>query len=169
MKVNLVLRYDHITKEKTMKRTHLRIKEANEGLQQYGVECSKKDIVEVVEDKAVKFLVINREPAFFYRENRLIPILKYLQTHSLLKRITIDMGAIKFIVNGADVMRPGITEMEEGIQKDDLVVIIDQNNKKPLAVGVALFNSEEMKAMPKGKAVKTIHYVGDEVWKADVK
>ncbi len=153
-----------------MKRTPLRIKEANEELQQYGVECSKKDIVEVVEDNSLKVLVINHEPAFFYHDNKLIPTLKYLQTQPLLlKKITIDMGAVKFIVNGADVMRPGITEIDEGIQKDDLVVIVDQNNKKPLAVGIALFNSEEMKAMPKGKAIKTIHYVGDEVWKVDVK
>ena len=151
-----------------MKRTHLRIKDANEELQQYGIECSKKDIVEVVEDKSLKFLVINHEPAFFYREKKLIPTLKYLQTHHLLKKITIEMGAIKFIVNGADVMRPGIVEIEEGIAQDDFVVIIDQNNKKPLAVGIALCNSEEMKILQKGKAIKTIHYVGDEVWKVEV-
>lgn len=151
-----------------MKRTHLRIKDANEELRQYGIECSKKDIVEVVEDNSLKLLVINQEPAFFYREKKLIPTLKYLQTHPLLKKITIDMGAIKFIVNGADVMRPGIVEIEEGIQKDDCVVIVDQNNRKPLAVGIALFDTQEMKAMPKGKVIKIIHYVGDEVWKAQV-
>lgn len=151
-----------------MKRTHLRIKEANEELQQYGVECSKKDIVEVVEDNSFKFLAINQEPAFFYREKKLIPTLKYLQTYALLKRITIDMGAVKFIVNGADVMRPGIVEIEEGISKDDYVVVVDQNNRKPLAVGIALFDTEEMKALAKGKAVKVVHYVGDEVWKAEL-
>ena len=165
-----MVNHTNFTKDKlTMKRTHLRLKEANEELQQYGVECSKKDIVEVVEDNSLKFLVINQEPAFFYHDNKLIPTLKYLQHHSLLKKITIDMGAIKFIVNGADVMRPGIVEIEEGIQKDDFIVIVDQNNKKPLAVGIALCNSEEMKALPKGKAIKTIHYVGDEVWKVDLK
>ena len=79
------------------------------------------------------------------------------------------MGAVKFIINGADVMRPGITDIEDGIRKDDFIVIIDQNNKKPLAVGIALFNSEEMRALPKGKVIKTIHYVGDVVWKVEVK
>ncbi len=152
-----------------MKRTHLRIKDANEELQQYGVECSKKDMVEVVEENSLKFLVINHEPAFFYQEDKLIPTLKYLQHHFLLKKITIDMGAIKFIINGADVMRPGITKIEEGIKKDDVVAIIDEKNKRPLAVGIALFNSQEMKALPKGKAVKIIHYVGDEVWKVELK
>lgn len=151
-----------------MKRTPLCIKEVNEELQQYGVECTKKDIVEVVGDNSIKFLTINKEPAFFYRKNKLVPSLKYLQHHSLLKKITINMGAVKFIVNGADVMRPGITEIEGGIQKDEVIVIIDQNNKKPLAVGIALFNTEDMKALQKGKAAKTIHYVGDDVWKAEM-
>lgn len=151
-----------------MKRTHLRIKEVNEELEQYAVECSKKDIVEVVEDNSLKFLVINHEPAFFYRENQLVPTLKYLQHHSLLKKITIDMGAVKFIVNGADVMRPGIVEIDDTIAKDEIIVIIDQNNKKPLAVGIAQFGSEEMRALQRGKAIKTIHYVGDEVWKVEI-
>ena len=62
-------------------------------------------------------------------------------------------------------MRPGITDIQKLIQKNDVVVIIDQEHKKPLAVGIALFNSEEMKAATKGKMVKNIHYVGDEVWK----
>jgi len=82
-----------------------------------------------------------------------------------LKKITVDMGAIKFVINGADIMRPGITEIEEGIAKDELVVIIDERNKKPLVVGIALYDSAEMKKITSGKVVKNIHYVGDEIWK----
>ena len=78
------------------------------------------------------------------------------------------MGAVKFVVNGADVMRPGIVEIEEGIAKDEFVAVIDKNNKKPLAVGIALFSSEEMKGMNSGKVIKNIHYVGDELWKTEV-
>ena len=78
------------------------------------------------------------------------------------------MGAVRFVVNGADVMRPGIVEIEDGISKDDLVSVIDKNNRKPLAVGIALFSAEEMKAMSTGKVIKNIHYVGDELWKMEV-
>lgn len=151
-----------------MKRLQLRSKEINEELTKYSFEISKKEQVELLEKDNLKFILINKEPAFFWYAQQWIPTLKLLQKKELLKKITIDMGAIKFIVNGADVMRPGIVEIEEGIAKDDFIAIIDQNNKKPLAVGIALLNSEEMKAMPKGKAIKTIHYVGDEVWKVDV-
>src|SRR3989338_9415160 len=152
-----------------MKRLQLRSKDASSELKKYQFEISKKDQVELCEDVTHRLLLINKEPAFFWYGEQWIPTLKLLQKKELLKKITIDMGAVKFIVNGADVMRPGIVEIEDGIQKDDFIVIIDQNNKKPLAVGIALFNSEEMRALPKGKVIKTIHYVGDVVWKVEVK
>ncbi len=152
----------------SMKRLQLRSKEIMSELEGYNLQISKKDHIELLEQEEVRVITINKDIAFFYHEDRLIPALQYLQNHSLLKKVTIDMGAVKFIVNGADVMRPGIVEMEEGITKDDAVVIIDQKNKKPLAVGIALFNTEEMRALPKGKVIKTIHYVGDGVWKIEM-
>ncbi|MBS3116265.1 DUF1947 domain-containing protein [Candidatus Woesearchaeota archaeon] len=149
-----------------MKRVPLKSKEINKELEVHGISVDKKDFVELQEEEKQKIIFINRQPSFFYYEEKLIPTLKYLQQNqNFLKQITIDKGAIKFIVNGADVMRPGITDIQKLIQKNDVVVIIDQEHKKPLAVGIALFNSEEMKAATKGKMVKNIHYVGDEVWK----
>ncbi len=152
-----------------MKRLQLRSKDASLQLEKYNFDVSKKDQVELFEDDHHKLLLLNKEPAFFWYAQQWIPTLKLLQKKVLLKKITVDMGAVKFIVNGADVMRPGIVEIEVGIQKDDFIVIIDQNNKKPLAVGIALFDAEEMRALQKGKVIKTIHYVGDEVWKVEVK
>jgi len=151
----------------TMKRLQLRSKDVSHELERYNFEISKKDQVELLENNGLKLLLINKEPAFFWFEQQWVPHLKLLQKKELLRKITIDMGAIRFIVNGADVMRPGIVEIEVGIPKDDLVVIIDQNNKKPLAVGIALFDTEGMKALAQGRAVKTIHYVGDEMWKVE--
>jgi len=145
-----------------MKKTRLKSKEASREL---GIELSKKDKVELWEDEK-KIITINDTPSFFYYGNRPVPTLKYLQEHEILKKITVDMGAIKFVVNGADIMRPGITEIAEEIINNDFVVIIDANNHKPLAVGIALFSSEEMQAKNSGKVIKNIHYVGDELWNA---
>ncbi len=75
------------------------------------------------------------------------------------------MGAVKFVTSGADIMRPGIVHIDEGITKDDAVAIVDQTHKKPLAVGIALHSSEEMQKVSSGKVVKNIHYVGDWIWK----
>ena len=150
-----------------MKRIRLRSKEVNKELQHYNVNLSKKDQVELVEN-GNKLIVVNKQPYFFYHDGKPLPTLKYLQEHQVLKKITVDMGAIKFVINGADVMRPGITEIDQGITKNDFIMIVDENNKKPLAVGIALFDSEEMKSMDSGKVIKNIHYVGDELWRMEL-
>ena len=150
-----------------MKRIQLRSKDISKEIEQYDIVISKKDQAELVEDK-YKIILINKKPAFFYYEGKPVPTLKFLQENNVLKKITVDMGAVKFVVNGADVMRPGIVEIEAGIAKDEFVTVIDKNNHKPLAVGIALYSSAEMQAMKSGKAIKNIHYVGDELWRMEV-
>lgn len=90
-------------------------------------------------------------------------ILKYRPS---ARAVTVDMGAVPFVTNGADVMGPGITDADEGIQEGDLVWIRDIKNGVPLAIGVALRSGEELKLKNVGKAIKTIHYVGDKLWKS---
>ena len=150
-----------------MKRTQLRSKDISKEIEKYALDISKKDQVELVEDK-YKIILINKKPSFFYHQENIVPTLKLLQENNVLKRITVDMGAVKFVVNGADVMRPGIVEIEEGISKQDFVSVIDKNNKKALAVGIALYDSKEMKTINSGKVIKNIHYVGDELWRSEV-
>ena len=120
----------------------------------------KKERIEEDEGKILK----DGEIVIFEHKGRLAPSLKLVMKRDVLKKVTVDMGAVKFVVGGVDVMRPGITDIEEGIAENDFVVIIDENHKKPLAIGIALLNSEEMKKKEKGKVIKTIHYVGDEIW-----
>ena len=154
-----------------MRRTQLRTKELNQQISQYDLEFSKKDQVELVETENNKLILINKQPSFFYyipsstTNQILVPTLKLLQTHpNILKTITIDMNAIKFIINGADIMRPGIVEIQDRIQKDEPILIIDQTHKKPLAIGISLLNTEELRTTTSGKVIKNIHHVGDELW-----
>ena len=42
--------------------------------------------------------------------------------------------------------------------------IRDEKNGQPLAVGKALISSGEMIASNTGKAVKSLHHVGDDIW-----
>ncbi|HLE97853.1 MAG TPA: RNA-binding protein [Candidatus Thermoplasmatota archaeon] len=84
------------------------------------------------------------------------------------RHVTVDMGAVKFVVNGADVMAPGIVEADPGIRPGDLVWVRDERNKQPLAVGEALLAGASMPRGPKGKAVKSLHYLGDELWNVEV-
>jgi PUA-domain protein len=79
--------------------------------------------------------------------------------------ITVDMGAIKFVCNGAKVMRPGITDFDS-FKKGDVVVVKDQTHGKVLAAGVALEESEAAKAMGKGYIVDNLHYISDKIWQS---
>ena len=125
---------------------------------------SKKD--KVVQTTYEDFDVIEKDKArlFFYVENRLVPTLKLLLDTQLLKKITVDMGAIKFVTNGADIMRPGVTKIDEGIRKGEFVVVVDETHGKPLAVCESLYSSEELDSIDSGKVLKNIHYIGDKLW-----
>ncbi|MCX6774355.1 MAG: RNA-binding protein [Candidatus Micrarchaeota archaeon] len=76
----------------------------------------------------------------------------------------VDKGAIKFVVSGADVMRPGILKFES-FSKDDIIAVREAEHNTPLCIGIALLSSDEMQKMEKGKAIKNIHHTGDEIWK----
>ncbi|HIG93854.1 TPA: DUF1947 domain-containing protein [Candidatus Woesearchaeota archaeon] len=147
-----------------MKKIQVRSRDIERELTQYAISITKKDHVELLED-AFRVLLINHEPAFFEYHDTWVPALKYLQTHPCLRKVTVDMGAIRFIIGGADIMRPGVVAIDEGIAKDDFVVVVDQTHCKPLSVGIALMDSAAMKAITSGKVVKNIHYVGDELWR----
>ena len=69
---------------------------------------------------------------------------------------------MKHILNGADVMAPGIIKASPGLKEGDMVLVI--GSKKPLAIGVVLDGLDEKMAVGKGKVVKNIHYLGDKIW-----
>jgi len=108
--------------------------------------------------------------AFIRREpERIAPTCRLLMQKKPTKRfVTVDMGAVKFVNNGADVMAPGITEADPGIRPGDVVWIRDEKNKVPIAVGEAIIPGAQMPRGPKGKAVKSLHRVGDEMWDLDL-
>jgi len=82
--------------------------------------------------------------------------------------VAVDEGAIKFICNGADVMGPGITDADPNIQPGDMVWVRDAKHQKPLAIGKALVTGEVMASKAPGRSVKSIHYVGDDLWNLGV-
>lgn len=125
---------------------------------------SKKDRVEVVDGTIVE---IKGEPCFFYMQDRKVaPLLKPAIAGKMdkMKSIRVDMNSIRFIASGADIMRPGITHLEQDIQQGELVLVLDSTHSKAIAVGKALASGEEIKAMEKGKAFLNIHHVGDRIW-----
>ncbi len=80
----------------------------------------------------------------------------------------VDHGAIPFLMNGADCMAAGIHSACETIEEGDLIWIRDQSHGKPLAIGWATMDSNEMVGATKGKAVKMLHHIGDELWELEL-
>jgi PUA domain protein len=80
--------------------------------------------------------------------------------------VIIDMGAIPFVCNGADLMSPGIVEIRGFFMENEIVVIRDITHEKSIAVGRALKSSEDIKKIKKGKVITNLHHVGDKLWKA---
>lgn len=79
--------------------------------------------------------------------------------------VTVDMGAVRFVCNGAKIMRPGITNFDT-FKKGDIVLVKDQTHGKVLAVGTALENSETARSMTKGYVLDNFHYISDKMWEA---
>ena len=92
--------------------------------------------------------------------------LPFLSEASLLEKfpkVVVDAGAIKFVCNGANIMRPGIRKYTD-FKKDDIVVVVEESHSKYLAVGKSLVSSDEMQKTTKGEVVKNLHYISDKYW-----
>ncbi|MEF8808768.1 RNA-binding protein [Natronomonas sp.] len=77
--------------------------------------------------------------------------------------VTVDSGAISFVSDGANIMRPGITEATDDIEPGDLVIVVEENHGKALAVGRAEAAGDDMVG-DSGKVVENLHHVGDELY-----
>jgi PUA domain protein len=116
-----------------------------------------------IDDRELIF--IDKKAWFFKQQDQFFfTIPGLLSLHPKKRKVVVDMGAVKFVTNGADVMAPGIVDADPMIDVDHQVWICDEQHGKPLAVGIALISGEEMVENRTGKAVRLVHYVGDRLW-----
>ena len=146
---------------KVKKRNFLKkkkIKEIKAELGEYGDLLQGKKNIEILEAEPNSFILVDGEPYIIIIDDKPFPTLKAaLKTDIESKTVTVDMGAIRFVSNGADIMSPGIVETSEGVEPGDIVLIIDETHGKPLAIGISLISGEEMVENDSGKAVETKH------------
>jgi len=148
-------------------RFHLRKKELKrifEDVKMFHLEF-KNEKVELVEfHDGTKIVKVGNEPILMEIDRRyFFTVFGALKYRPDAKNVVVDEGAVKFIMNGADVMKPGIVRADEDIEKGDFVIVTEEKKNTPIAIGVALVDGTEMKS-GKGKAVKNIHHVGDKIW-----
>jgi len=123
-----------------------------------------KSRIEVNETEAAEIFILNGKPLLARLDGELFPTLAFEEIFPFISRIVVDMGAVPYVCKGADVMAPGVVSIKGEFEENDFLLIVDERHGKPLAMGVALFNSQAMKNMDHGKIVKNIHYVGDKLW-----
>ena len=132
---------------------------------------SKKWKLEIPRVKNLKSHYVDNDSQILVGENfkilklkdEFIPFLSDVTLLESFPSVTVDMGAVKFMCNGANVMRPGIKNHSEFL-KDDIVCVIEESQHKYLAVGKSLVNSSDMKDMQKGEVIKNLHYISDKYW-----
>lgn len=128
----------------------------------------KKCSVEVINTEAgdVLYAIDNKLKLWKSNEGYLPVLTLFLDNENKVefKTILVDKGAIRFVTNGADIMRPGIRRIDPTIKKDDILRIADETHDRTLAVGKALFDAKEMNSLKEGKVVKNLHTIQDSVW-----
>lgn len=125
--------------------------------------------VEKASSDNLNILIMDKTPMFFQHEGSYFLTLKGLERYPVeTKYATVDMGAIPYLVNGADVMAPGIVDACDTIRPGDVIWIRDKAHLKPIAVGKAKRSGDDLVALSKGKVVENLHYVGDELWELDL-
>jgi PUA domain protein len=155
------------------KRHPISSKELKALLEQIGQICPplvegidrKKDMELIELESGEKLYFQEGKPILIELKGKLMPSLAMppalLET---IPKVVVDMGAVPFVANGADIMAPGIRSVSEGAKPGDVVLIVDEKYSKGLAVGILLMSREEILSKKKGKAAKSVHHVGDEIW-----
>jgi len=133
--------------------------------EQLGVELDA-DTYEKVELEGSEFdlVLVDGELAVVYVDDEPFLTVHGANEYPPSRRIvTVDSGAISFVSDGADVMRPGIVEATDDIEAGDLVAIAEENHGKVLAIGRARTSGDDMVG-DEGKVVDSIHHVGDDLY-----
>ncbi len=116
----------------------------------------------------MSLILVDGEPLLFQIDGLYFPTVKGVLDLGLMKNVVIvDSGAVRFVINGADIMCPGIVDADPDIIEGDPVIVIEEAHNKALAIGTAMMPGADMKGN-KGKAVRSIHYVGDKLWNLDI-
>lgn len=111
-------------------------------------------------------ILVEGLPVIVYLDSEPIPtiasFLKYGKNG--VPFVVVDKGAVPHILNGADVMRPGIIQINGTFKEGDFVLVVEERGY-PIAISKAMFSSTQIQEMQRGKVLKNIHYIKDKLWK----
>eukprot|EP00177_Eucheuma_denticulatum_P006077 GFKZ01011083.1.p1 GENE.GFKZ01011083.1~~GFKZ01011083.1.p1 ORF type:complete len:184 (-),score=22.89 GFKZ01011083.1:1068-1619(-) len=112
-------------------------------------------------------------PLFFLtRDGAYIPTLRVLHKYPfLLPILRVDRGAIKHVINGADIMVPGLRSdravIQDEVERDVVVAVYAESKQHAIAVGSTKMSTAQMRLNDRGIAVENLHHVSDGLWKCN--
>jgi len=154
------------------KRHFLKAKEVKSILKEASREL-KADLNEILGDEVemelvktdfCQFLLIKGNALLVRIKKKILPTLIFSEFINLIPKVVVDMGAVPYVCNGADIMAPGIVRYEGEFRETDLVQIVDEKHGKTIAIGTAHYDLNYAKNMNKGMVVSNIHFIGDRIW-----
>ncbi len=125
--------------------------------------------VETASCEKYELVLSDKEPVIFTPDGIAFPTLRgFLRVGVQRRYLTVDMGAVPFVVNGANVMAPGVVGSDPALLKGDLCVVTEQRHGKPLCIARMTMDAAGIDPSKKGKVADNIHHVGDSLWKLAV-
>lgn len=125
-----------------------------------------------LDNRCLLYVAGDQPPAFFDAEGRgeLYPTLTTIWQHPyIMLELTIHAPVSKFVLNGADLMLPGVMVPANGVAgfgtvtKGQKRCIKIDGNPYPIAVGKMLVNQTQMEKL-KGKGLEVLHVYKDALW-----
>ena len=120
--------------------------------------------VELIQTEFAEIYLINNKPSLVKIGENVFPTLVFNEFFALATKVVVNMGAVPYICNGANVMAPGIVRFEGQFREGDFVLVADEKHGKPIAVGEIIYDMDAAKKATHGIVVRNVHFVGDKIW-----
>jgi malignant T-cell-amplified sequence len=118
----------------------------------------------------VQLVLVDGRVLFFnVHDGPFFPHLKLLHKFpSILPHMRVDDGAIRFVLQGANVMCPGLTsegaDMAE-VEEDSVVAIMAEGKEHAIGVGLMLMGTERIRTENSGHGIESMHFLNDGLWR----
>merc|ERR1719159_724862 len=118
----------------------------------------------------IQMVVVEGVPIFFQsRDGPWLPHLKTLHKYpSMMPKMQVDKGGIKFVLRGANIMCPGLTSpggRMEDVEAGAAVQITAEERDFACAVGVTTMSTGEIRKVNKGICIDSAHHLLDGLFK----
>eukprot|EP00656_Telonema_subtile_P049632 TRINITY_DN6208_c0_g1_i4.p3 TRINITY_DN6208_c0_g1~~TRINITY_DN6208_c0_g1_i4.p3 ORF type:complete len:140 (-),score=32.13 TRINITY_DN6208_c0_g1_i4:247-666(-) len=130
----------------------------------------KQPLVVVKCQGHIQLLTVNGEILFAqHRDGPHFPSLRLLHKYpDMLPHVRVDRGAIRHVMQGANIMCPGLTstgaDLPVELPEDTVVAVMAEGKEHACAIGVTQMSTNDMLEINKGTGVTSIHYLNDGLW-----